>query len=430
MSTAAGAPGQAAGKAAGKGPLNLIAAVEARRRLAVATPRVAVREDVPLAAAPGRVLAAAIVAPEDAPAFARSGMDGFAVRSGDVAGASEAAPVWLDRIGAVVMGQPPDTAVASGQAMEIATGACVPDGADAVVMVEHTVVDAGGGATSVGIKRPVGAGGNVIRIGEDIRRGTAVLEAGRRLRPADVGALAAFGITRVPVFARPRVAVLSTGPELCAPDAAPPPGKIRDVNQYALAARAAAAGCLVTPAGIVDDDPAALERALADLSDRHDVVMVTGGSSVGGRDFTGDVFARLAGGGVLFAGIDIRPGKPTVVAKRGETLLIGLPGVPLSALVVFEAFIAEPLRLMGGEAGRAEAPRRARLGRDVSSVAGREDWVRVRLASRDGETWAQPLLGGSATFFSTLVAADALLAVPAEVETMRAGEWVSVHVLG
>ena len=270
-------------------------------------------------------------------------MDGYAVRAADVAGASDTAPAWLSVTDTVAIGTPPARAVGPGEAIAIPTGGHLPDGADAVVMVEHVEVR----GASIGVHRAVDAGRNVILPGDDIRRGTELLPRGRRLGPSDVAALAAFGHARVTVHRRLRLAVLSTGSEICPPVAAPPPGKVRDVNQYALGAQAAAAGCVVTYEGIVEDEPAALESAVGRaVSAGHDVVLLSGGSSVGGRDHTPDIFARL--GVILFHGIAVRPGRPTLVAQAGPTLLVGMPGVPTSAIVIFEVFIRPLLQRLGG----------------------------------------------------------------------------------
>jgi molybdopterin molybdotransferase len=402
-----------------KPTLHPVSAGEAHRILAGAGAVVG-SELVPLEAAAGRVLAEVLVAGEDVPSFPRSVMDGYAVRAADLAAASDAAPVSLAVTGAVVVGTRPAGALGPGQAWAIPTGGHLPDGADAVVMVEH--VETRGAV--IAVRRSIAAGRNVVGRGEDIPSGTAVLPAGRRLAPADVAALAAFGRTEVPVYLRPRVAILSTGSEICPPGAEVPPGKVRDVNQYALGAQATAAGCAVTYGGIVDDDPATLELAVRATAGAHDVVILSGGSSVGGRDHTPEIFERL--GEILFHGVAVRPGRPTLAARAGGTLLLGLPGVPTSAILIFEVFVAPTLRRLGGERGWSPVTMPARLASRHDSEAGREDYLRVRLADHAGELWAEPLPGGSAALAST-VAADGLVVVPAEVTGVGEGEWVAVR---
>ena len=403
--------------------LTLIPADEARRILAD-TPPVG-RERVGIGAALGRVLAAPFVAPADLPGERRAVMDGYAVRGGDVRGAFALSPVVLAVTGTVPMGDVFPRGVGAGEAVAIATGGFLPEGADAVVMVEHTVALDGG--ARVEISREVAKGANVVERGEDLARGAAVLPAGRRLRPQDLAMLATFGVTAVDVRRRPRVAVLSTGNELCDPAETPRPGQVRDANQTALAAQATAAGCDVTAGGIVRDDAAALRDAIARALAEHDAVILSGGSSIGTKDLSADALADLAAPGILFHGIDIRPGKPTLFARAGAKPVVGMPGFPTSSLIVFDAFIRPMLWRLGGEDARDPWPSRrpARIGREHRSVVGREDYLRVRLVDRDGATWADPLPGGSATL-SNVVLADGLVLVDAATPTLAAGDAVEV----
>jgi molybdopterin molybdotransferase len=403
------------------GPLTLIPADDARRIL-FETPPVGT-ELVPLSEAGGRVMAAALRAPENLPAQRRSVMDGYAVRAQDVHSVSEASPVALRLTGTVPMGEVFGGTVAAGEAVAISTGGFVPEGADAVVMVEYTKVR----GQSVEIARAVATGANIIQPGEDLREGDAVLSPGRRLRAQDLAALATFGVAEVSVYRRPRVAVLSTGNELCEPGVTPRPGQVRDANQYALGAQAAAAGCAVTYAGIVRDDAGVLREAVARALAEHDAVIISGGSSVGTKDVAAEAMLGLPAPGVLFHGIDIRPGKPTLFARAGARPVVGMPGFPTSSLIVFEAFIRPMLWRLGGEMGRDPWParRRARLANAQPSVVGREDYLRVRLVPREGEVWAEPLAGGSAAI-SNVVFADGLVCVPSVRAGLSAGDGVDV----
>ncbi|HXU07018.1 MAG TPA: gephyrin-like molybdotransferase Glp [Polyangia bacterium] len=403
--------------------LTLIPADDARRILAD-TPPVG-RERVALSAAVGRVLSEAFVAPADLPGERRAVMDGYAVRGADVRGASALSPVALAVTGTVPMGDVFPRGVGAAEAVAIATGGFLPEGADAVVMVEHTVALDGG--ARVEISRAVAPGANVVERGEDLARGAPVLPAGRRLRPQDLAMLATFGVTIVDVRRRPRVAVLSTGNELCDPAETPRPGQVRDANQTALGAQVAAAGCAVTHAGIVPDETDALRRAIARMLDEHDAVILSGGSSIGTKDVSADALAGLDPPGILFHGIDIRPGKPTLFARAGSKPVVGMPGFPTSSLIVFDAFIRPMLWRLGGEGARDPWPARrpARISREHRSVVGREDYLRVRVAERDGATWADPLPGGSATL-SNVVFADGLVRVDAAVPGLAAGDPVDV----
>jgi molybdopterin molybdotransferase len=402
-----------------KSPLRPVSAAEARRILAGAG-RVTATEVVPLGEAAARVLSEALVADEDLPAFPRSAMDGFAVRAADVAAASEAAPVWLALVGSVEMGFRPAREVGAGEAMAIPTGGYLPDGADAVVPMELTETR----AEEVGVRASASPGRNVVERGEDLARGAEVLPAGRRLGATEIAALAGLGQTQVPVHRRARVVVLSSGTELCAPDELPHAGQVRDVNRSALSVLAAGAGCAVSSGGqILPDEPGALEHALRAALAAADVVIVSGGSSVGGRDHTGEVFARL--GELLFHGIAVRPGRPTLAARAGDTLLIGLPGVPAAALVMFEAFVRPLLRRLGGEQTPPRWSLTARLTSAQTSTAGREDYLRVRLIDQDGELWAEPL-GARLSALSGLLTADALVILPADAEALAEGSRVAV----
>jgi molybdopterin molybdotransferase len=300
------------------------------------------------------------------------------------------------------------------------------------VMVEHTAPLGGsgegsGGGARIEVSRAVPAGANVVQPGEDLARGEAILGAGRRLRPADLALLATFGETEIAVFRRPRVAVLSTGNELCAPDQKPRLGQVRDANQAALAAQIGAAGCAVTRAGIVGDEADALRAAVQRLLPEHDAVILSGGSSIGTKDLSADALADLPPPGILFHGIDIRPGKPTLFARAGAKPVIGMPGFPTSSLIVFDAFVRPMLWRLGGEGGRDPWPARraARLGAAHRSVPGREDYLRVALDERDGALWADPLRGGSAAL-SNVVRADGLVCVPAAVDHLESGAAVEL----
>jgi molybdopterin molybdotransferase len=401
-----------------KPALRPVSAAEARRILAGAG-QVVGTEEVALVDAPGRVLAAAVVADEDVPSFPRSAMDGYAVRAVDVAAASEPTPIGLALVGSVEMGTRPARALGPGEAMAIPTGGHLPDGADAVVPVELTEAH-GAGVAALAAAAP---GRNVVQPGEDLRRGAEVVPEGKRLGAAEVAALASVGRTRVPVYRRPRVAVLSSGSELCAPGEAPRPGQVRDVNQSALSALAASAGCQALYDGrIIPDEPGALEQALRDAMASADVVIISGGSSVGGRDHTGEVFARL--GQLLFHGIAVRPGRPTLAARTDGPVLLGLPGVPAAALVIFEVFVRPLLGRLGGDRGQP-LPLAARLTTAQASAVGREDYLRVRLVERAGDLWAEPI-GARVSALSALLAADGLAILPAEAGAVAAGERVRI----
>lgn len=377
-------------------------------------------ETVALADARGRVPAEPVLAPHDLPGFARSTVDGYAVRAGDTYGASEGLPSPLDVIGAVEMGRAPGVAAAPGAAIAMPTGGAIPDGADAVVMVEYTQEAMPG---TIEVMRPVAPGDGMVRADEDARAGGELLGAGRPLRAQDLGLLASAGVAEVRVHARPRVAIVSTGDEVVDPSTATlEVGQVRDATAPALAALVRDAGGEPEQRGIVPDDRDALDRTLRDAVASSDVVVISAGSSVGARDETAAAVAGLGAPGIWAHGIALRPGKPTLLAECDGVPVIGLPGNPRSALVVFRLVGMPIVRRVGGVTAPVPEPQvRARLERDVPSASGRLDVVQV--AVRDGV--AAPLFGASA-LLTILTEADGYILVPDDATGLQGG--TEVHV--
>ena len=385
-------------------------------------------ESVDLDEACGRYLAASVVAAENLPAADRAAMDGYAVRAAEVFGAGETNPAYLDLAMDIPIGIRPEAPLPPGHCARIVTGALLPAGADAVVMVEYTE-DMGAGA--IEIHRAVAPGDNVLLAGEDAAEGREVLPAGIRLRPQEIGMLAALGIHRVAVGARPRVAVLSTGDELVPVTATPAPGKIRDVNTHALLAMLRQAGAMPTAFPLVRDDLDGIYAALEAAVEGYDLTLLSGGSSVGARDFTLDALRRI-GAEILAHGVAISPGKPTILARAGNRPVIGLPGQVTSAQVVMLVFGMPLAAHLAGDAQAFDRPPRtfpAELSRNVASKQGRQDHVRVRLEARPGELpLAHPVLGKSG-LLKTLLLADGLVTIPADLEGLVGGRTVAVRPL-
>ena len=377
---------------------------------------------IPTADALGRVLAETITAPHDLPEFARSAMDGYAVVAADTYGASPGLPAFLTVIGEAPMGKAATQAVGVGEAVLVHTGGMIPPGADAVVMVEQTQRV---GETAIEVFKPVAEGEAVLRVGEDVRRGDVLMQPGRRLRPQDVGGLVALGITEIAVAAPPRVAIISTGDEVVPPDATPEIGQVRDVNSYTLAALARRAGAEATIGPIVPDRREALEAAAAEAKATADIVIFSAGSSVSYRDMTVEVIEGLGAPGVLVHGVSVKPGKPTILAVCDGVPVFGLPGNPVSAIVIFDLFVTPAIDLLLGAARPERTRVQARLARNVASATGREDYVQVRLETRAGETWAVPVFGKSNLIY-TLVHADGTMQVALDSNGVAAGEWVTV----
>jgi molybdopterin molybdotransferase len=377
-------------------------------------------EGIGLESALGRVPAEPVTAPHALPGFARATVDGFAVRAADTYGASEGLPSYLELSGEARMGRPPEVDVSPGTAVAIATGAPLPRGADAVLMVEHTQSAA---PELVEVLRPVAPGDGMVRADEDAAPGAELAPAGRPMRAQDLGMLAAAGVTEVSVRARPRVTLISTGDELVQPDTADLDiGQVRDSTAVALAALVDEAGGDPRHAGIVPDDRDALAATLRGALGDSDVLVVSAGSSVGARDETAAAIASLGTPGIWCHGLAFRPGKPTLLADCGGVPVIGLPGNPRSALVVFRVVGLPLVRLVGGcTAPPPEPTARARLGRDLPSAAGRVDVVQARV--REGV--ATPLFGSS-SLLSILTGADGYLLVPEAATGLPAGSEVEV----
>ena len=382
------------------------------------------REEVAVEDALGRVTAEPLYATEHLPAFPRSAMDGYSLRASDTFGASEGLPAYFTVTGEVPMGQPPALAVTVGEAAVAYTGGMLANGADAVVMMENTqVVD----AETIEVVRPVAPGENVVNPGEDVKQGEPILPSGHCLRAQDLGGLTAMGITRISVARKPTVAILSMGDEVVPPDAVPKPGQIRDVNTYTISSLVRQAGGVPVPLGIARDDYSEQMEAAASGLAAADVLLFSAGSSVSSRDLTADIINGLGQPGVLVHGLAVRPGKPTIIGIVNGKPAIGLPGNPVSAMVVFDLLVRPALYYLSGCARPPVQPTvTARLAQDIASTTGREDYVPVRLKDDSGDRVAEPVFGKSNLIY-TLIRSDGLVQVPLDRGGLYAGETVAVR---
>ena len=374
-----------------------------------------------------RVTAAPVVSGEALPAFARSSMDGYSVRAQDTFGASESLPALLNVVGDVLTGRQASVSLGIGDAAVAYTGGMLAVGADAVVMIERTeTID----ELTIEVMSPVAPGENVVQVAEDVSTGDTVLATGHRIRSQDIGAMLALGITEVEVVRKPRVAIISTGDEIVSPEDTPKPGQIRDINTYTIAARVSECGGLPVTFDVVPDDFQAQLSAAQKGFESADMLIFSAGSSLSSRDMTVEVFNRLGNPGVLVHGISIKPGKPTIVGAVEGKPVFGLPGNPVSAIVVFDLVVRPIIYLL---AGLEEPPRRpsvtATLSRDVPSVAGREDHIPVRLHRENGVLCADPVFGKSNLIF-TLVKSDGMMVVPLDDGGRYAGDEVEVRLHG
>jgi len=406
--------------------LHLIPAEEARRILAE-TPPVGT-ERVPLAEAAGRVLATELRAPANLPGERRAVMDGYAVRAADVHAASELSTVTLALVGVVPMGNVFRGAVAAGEAVAISTGGFLPEGADAIVMIEHTssTAESEGVGRSVEIGRAVAPGANVIQPGEDLAAGAPLLAAGRRLRPQDLAVLATFGIVDLPVFRRPRVAVLSTGNELADLGTEPTAAQIPNANTYSLMAQIVEAGGLPLNLGVAPDRLDAIAERIA-RGMEADVLVSSAGVSVGELDLVREALVN-AGAELHLWKVDMRPGKPITFGTLGDKPVFGLPGNPVSAMVTFELFVRPMLLAMQGRRGPARPTLRATALAPIVNRGSRRGYLRVTLEARDGR-WGARLTGDQGSgILRSMVAADGLAVLKGDT-TVAEGQEVEVIVL-
>ena len=411
-----------------------------------------ISESLTLPSALGRNISADLVSPEDLPSFSKSTVDGFAVKSANTFGASEGTPIYLEVIGEVLMGSGKIRSIHregindSGEsvrmrentAIRIPTGGMIPEGADGVVMVEYTrICEKGQGRECmIEVIRAVAPGENIIRTGEDIGQGDLLFAEGHQLRTQDIGILAGLGINQVQVFRQPRVAILSTGPEICPIHQKPLQGQVRDINAYTLASLVKESGGEPILMGICPDDLEKLKGMIQAGLKQADCVLVSGGSSVGTRDFTFQAITELGPPGVLIHGLSIRPGKPTIIGQSGIVPIIGLPGHPASAMVVAQAIVLPLIRRLAGlklspletRIRKSSRTVRARLSRNISSPPGKEDFVRVALSMDQKEEnllRADPIFGKSG-LISTLIKAHGILRIPEDSEGAYEGDEVDV----
>ena len=376
-------------------------------------------ETIPLACAMGRILAKDLVAREDLPPFDRSAVDGFAVVSRDTVGASAALPALLRLAGEVKMGERAQCSVQQGTCAAVWTGGELPQGADAMVMLEEAQTIPGG---MIAAEAAVSPGRQIVFRGDDVRAGEIALPAGRRIHAREIGLLAALGMSRLEVCARPRVKILSTGDELVCPDTQPKDGQLRDANGWMLLSACLEAGADAELCGIVPDDEAALRDAIARASTGCDLLLLSGASSAGAKDSAPRCLAAL--GEVAFHGLALKPGKPTFAGKIGRTLVIGLPGHPAAAYLVFHALVQPLLASLTGEL-QAKRTVTAVLAQSAPSNHGREELLPVRLLAEGG---AEPIAFKSG-LITPLCRADGYIRIPRDTEGLPKGATVEVTLL-
>ncbi len=375
----------------------------------------------------GRILSRDLFSPEDLPDFSRSTVDGYAVSASDTFGATEGMPAYVNIRYEIVMGEEPGFELQKGEVAKIPTGGMLPKGADAAVMFEHTQqADAG----MIEVLKPVAPGENVIQAGEDVKKGDCVLKKGHKMRPQDIGVLSGLGIKDVWVYEQPKVSIISTGDEIVPPDKPVRPGQVRDINAYNLAGLLLDAGAIPLIQGIFSDDYEIIRGVVKKSVTDSDVVLISGGSSVGTKDVTARVIDDLGKPGVLFHGVSLKPGKPTIGGIINNIPIFGLPGHPAAVSVCFEIFIRPIVKTLSGVSKERfiieKRIIKARIARNISSSPGREEHIGVSLEEREGEIWAVPILGKSG-LITTLIKADGTAVIPLRKFGVEEGETVEVR---
>jgi len=403
----------------------LVSVDEAKKTLARNfTPKPVGSEVVTLSEAYDRVVASDVVSPHDIPPFTRSTVDGYAVKASDTFGAEENSPVILTLGGRVSIGEAPKVRVQKGTLAEIVTGAPIPEGADAVVMVEYTERK----GDSVLVRQAVSHNENVMRAGSDIRKGETILERGAALSPYEIGALAAIGSIRVEVYKRPKVAIFSTGAEVIEPGKLLTLGKIFDINAHALSAAVQECGCEPLNMGIVQDEPHQMQTAFKKALKTANVVITSGGVSVGPMDIIPKVLDTLGRPSVIVYGIAIRPGKPTTIAVVNDIPVFSLPGHPASSLMIFHLFVRPILICMAGRKEQEPAKVKAAVSERLFPSRGRRTYVTVTLRKdRGGKIVASPVSAGLSGAITTLSKADGFLIIHENQQFIEKGSLVDVE---
>ena len=383
------------------------------------------KKTVKLMDAEGQVLAEDIRSLSPIPSFRRSTVDGYAVISRDTQGVSESIPAFLENVEEIRIGHEATSALKSGQCAYVPTGGMLPEGADAVVMVEYCEPFS---LESVAVYDSVSVGRNVVNIGEDVESNGVILKKGTTLHPQAIGALASAGLSRVSIYTSLKLTIISTGDELVPLDKVPELGQVRDINTYALESLAKKHGFDVVSTYVLKDEEELLKSAVLDSMQISDIVVISGGSSQGKQDMTARVIDALSEPGVFIHGISIKPGKPTILGydKQSSTALIGLPGHPVAAMIIFELIVIWVKNRLIGK--NDETYIYAKMKTNVGSAPGKTTCQMVQLSDFEGEYFAEPIFGKSG-IMSTLTAANGYTLIDMNKEGLHKGEIVKVFLI-
>jgi molybdopterin molybdotransferase len=382
-------------------------------------------EKISLLKALGRICARDILSPLNLPNFNKSTVDGYALRHKDVNGASESIPSMLDLIGVVRMGEVSNYVVKSGECAYVPTGGKIPNNADSVAMIEYSEEF---GANTILIQKSTSIGENILYEGDDIKKDEIILSKGKLINSYDIGLLAGLGIGELEVNKKVKVAILSTGDEIIDIDENSVETSIRDINGYALYSLCETLGCDIVDKKIVKDNFEKLKETIENMKNQADLILMSGGSSVGTKDYTKDLIESFPNSQVLVHGIAIKPGKPTIIGEIEDTVIIGLPGHPVSSLIVFKALVESFIRKISGKLEGKKIQIEGILSEDVHNAPGRETYQMVNLIYENNEYIVKPIYGKSG-MISLLTKNNAYICLSKDMEGIRKGTKVKVNLL-
>lgn len=382
-------------------------------------------EKIPLLNALGRICARDVLSPLNLPSFNKSTVDGYAVRHKDVNGASELIPSMLDIVGEVKMGKEDNYTIKYGECAYVPTGGKIPNNTDSVAMIEYSEKF---GTDTILIQKSTSLGENILYVGDDIKKDETILPMGKLINSYDIGLLAGLGIGEVEVNKKVKVAILSTGDEIVDIDEKCEETSVRDINGYALYSLCETLGCDIVDKKIVKDNFEKLKETIESMRNQADLILMSGGSSVGTKDYTKDLIESFPNGQVLVHGIAIKPGKPTIIGVLEDTVIIGLPGHPVSSLIVFKALIENFIRKISGKLEGNKLEIEGILSEDVHSTPGRETYQMVNLIYKDNEYIVKPIYGKSG-MISLLTKNNAYICLTKDMEGIRKGTKVKVNLL-
>lgn len=379
-------------------------------------------EDIEITKALGRVSFEEVFSEVDIPDFRRSTVDGYAVISKDTFGAGESLPVFLEVIGKVEMGEATKLKLSSGKCVYVPTGGMIPEGADGMIMIEYAEsIDEG----SIAAYSNIAPGQDIIQVGDDVLKGRSIIKKGRIIKSHDIGVLCAAGVEQIKVSKRPRVAVISTGDEIVDPFGKAKLGQVRDINTYTLSAMVEELGGEVTRRAVIKDDFDLIKKAVEEAASQNDIVVISGGSSVGAKDNTEKVIDSFGEPGVFVHGVAVKPGKPTILGRVGNAAVFGLPGHPVSAVIIFKIFVEYIInKLLGKEKNTIRV--QGVMNSNVHSSPGRETYQMVELEEQDGTYIAKPIHAKSAAI-SQLSKAHGFVRIPVNKEGIQKGEKVKIE---